>query len=74
MFDPNFDPLEELVQARAAILQLQKNEMTLLAAINEQSQLLKELSLQHKELSTLVRTAAREIRLLKKADTANLKG
>lgn len=65
MFDPDFDPLEDLMQARLTIMQLQQNERVLLGAINEQSQLLKELSLQHKQLASTVRMHSREIKQLK---------
>lgn len=59
--DPSFDPMEDLHQAKMTILQLQHNERVLLGAINEQSQMLKDLSLQHRDVTAILNRQSREI-------------
>jgi hypothetical protein len=61
MFDPNFDPYQDLHNARLAIMNLQQNERVLLNAINEQSELLKELSLQHQQVTHTLKLQSREL-------------
>lgn len=60
MFDPNFSPYDELIV-------LKHNTQELAKGMNHQSQFLKELALQHEELTRLMSIQSHQIAELQRA-------
>lgn len=65
MFDPEFDPLRDLDDARLAIHQLQVNEQELVRAINRQAKMIDNLSRQQSVMLRLFQAQEQELEQLK---------
>jgi hypothetical protein len=73
MFDPNFDPLQELDDCKVGLIRHTHDIRTLVNAHNNQQGLLNDLVNQHRDLIRIIRQAQGEIRGLR-AEVEHLKG
>lgn len=64
MFDPQFDPLADLQMMKLEIQQLKNNEIQIAQAINQQSELIKKITLEITHLTNLLQSIEMRIRLL----------
>lgn len=65
-WQPSFDPMEELINSRNRIRQLEVNQRELVNVQNELGAAVKDLVLQHNELIIVVKTHKQEIQRLRK--------
>ena len=73
MFDPNFDPLQELDDCKVGLIRQRNDIRTLIHAHNSQQAMVNDLVNQHRDLINIVRQAQGQIRGLK-AEIEVLKG
>jgi len=72
MFDPNFDPLQQLRQCEIDSKIALRNSIELAKAHNAQEGLMLELTNQHNQVIGLIRNMRREIEQLKRVQNATL--